>query len=231
MTAVHAVTGEIVEVLTEEQARRLIARINGTAAEMIDLIEHAWLGRAWVALSYPTWDALCEAEIQFPNMDRDRRREVVGSLRQIGMSTRAIGSAVGVDQRTVAADLRGAENSAPPEITGTDGKTYSSSPPPGDDGAVDFHAAPEESDEDPAPRPTPSSPKLPKSDHQKVVDAVVRCDSSLEKFLDMDPDSFLEFDPNEWELVQFLVRRSSEVAGRIAEIGRRRRRAANGGNS
>lgn len=141
MTVVDTDTGEIVDVLSEEQARRIVARINGTAAELIELVEQAWTGRAWVALGYASWDELCKHEIEMPRLDRERRRELVGSLRQIGMSTRAIGSATGVDHSTVSRDTAGGANATPepapaPEpkpVTGTDGKRYPAPKPPSED--------------------------------------------------------------------------------------------------
>ena len=50
--------------------------------------------------------------------------EVVGELRAAGMSTRAIGDAVGVDPQTVLNDLGRVENSTPVAVVGLDGKTY-----------------------------------------------------------------------------------------------------------
>lgn len=76
----------------------------------------------------------------------------------------------------------------------------------------------------PPPAPTPPAPRLPKSPHTIAVNTVIQADSAIEKFLAIDIDAFQSFDEAEWEVVQFLVRRSSEVAGRIAEAGRRRRR-------
>lgn len=120
----------VVTDLSVEQARRVIARINGTTAELVELIELAWTGRAWLALGYESWAALCDAEIQVPQLDRERRVEMIGALRSVGMSTRAIGAATGVNDRTVRRDLNsGAANAAPDEpITGVDGKSYPPAP-------------------------------------------------------------------------------------------------------
>jgi len=46
-------------------------------------------------------------------LPRDEREIVVSALRDDGMSLRAIGSALGVDDKTVRNDLAGAEKSAP----------------------------------------------------------------------------------------------------------------------
>lgn len=45
-------------------------------------------------------------------------------MRSEGMSTRAIGSALGTSEGTVRNDLAGAQDYAPAPVTGTDGKTY-----------------------------------------------------------------------------------------------------------
>ncbi len=53
------------------------------------------------------------------------RHEAVAGLRGAGMSTRAIGSALGVSHQTVANDLAsGVKSLTPEEIVGTDGKRY-----------------------------------------------------------------------------------------------------------
>lgn len=83
-----------------------------------------WEARAWTELGYETWDALVAGEwsrsIVLP---RPERREVVGRLRQEGMSTRAIASAVGTDHSTVVRDLQSTGADAPVEVTSLDGRT------------------------------------------------------------------------------------------------------------
>lgn len=56
----------------------------------------------------------------------EERHEVVASMREIGMSTRAIASATGNDRKTIMADAREVVQNGPPAtdrpaITGTDG--------------------------------------------------------------------------------------------------------------
>lgn len=75
------------------------------------------MSRAWSVLGYGSWDEYCTREfgtarLQLP---REDRREVVASLRDSGLSTRAIASAVGIDQKTVRNDL--AEAPAGEEIS------------------------------------------------------------------------------------------------------------------
>lgn len=100
-----------------------------------DLIE-AWRQRDWVTLGYESWDHMCEVEFDGARISLpvDERRELVGDLRAEGMSTRAIGSAIGVSKDTVHRDLSAGvsdETPAPAEpVTGLDGKVYSLVPPP-----------------------------------------------------------------------------------------------------
>ena len=56
---------------------------------------------------------------------------MVTSLREAGLSTRAIASAIGASRNTVKEDLREVGQSDPPErrITGSDGKSYAPTRP------------------------------------------------------------------------------------------------------
>lgn len=99
--------------LSADEARACIERIRETAVTVHDARERlrewvarAYLGRAWVALGYASWDALCDAELGDDRMrlPRSERQELVASLREQGMSTRAIGSALGVSHMTVERD-------------------------------------------------------------------------------------------------------------------------------
>lgn len=127
VTLVNAETGEIV-LMSEVEARHLVDQINATADRLADLAIEAYTGRAWLSLGYASWEAFTAAEIQLPKLGRDERRELVASLRSAGMSTRAIGSAIGVSDGTVRNDIgSGAQNYAPEQpdkVVGADGKTY-----------------------------------------------------------------------------------------------------------
>lgn len=115
-------------VLSAEQARVLTDRIRTTLQVGHALIIEAFQGSAWSVLGYGTWDAYCAGEFagaRMVRLDREQRREIVAEMRQAGMSSRAIASSLGVDQKTVINDLpAGEESSSPALITGTDGKTY-----------------------------------------------------------------------------------------------------------
>lgn len=141
--------------LSEEEARSITAQIRDSIQVACQLIAKAYQGRVWLALGYETWDSYLHAEfgagpLQVP---REDRTAMVTSLRDAGMSTRAIAAAAGVDQSTVVRDLRaGDANASPgeaPKATGLDGKQYPRSrprvDPPGttDGSAVDDAAVPD----------------------------------------------------------------------------------------
>lgn len=115
--------------MTAETARELTDRIKTYVEQAWKLIEQAYTSRAWVALDYGSWDDYCATEFDRARIrvPREERSAVVASMREIGMSTRAIAAATGVDDRTVRRDL-GAANAAPEVVTGRDGKTYPPKP-------------------------------------------------------------------------------------------------------
>lgn len=93
--------------LAAVEARAITDRIKATVSDAWDLIEQAYAARVWDALGYDSWDHYCLTEFGTTRLrlPRDERREVVASMREVGMSTRAIASAVGVDAKTVRTDL------------------------------------------------------------------------------------------------------------------------------
>ncbi|MGW0245514.1 hypothetical protein ACWDYH_02630 [Nocardia goodfellowii] len=126
-SAENLATGETV---TAETARELTDRIRSHVEAAWELIQQAYLTRAWAALGYDSWDDYCvrefdRARIRIP---REERAEVVASLREIGMSTRAIAAATGVSKGTIQNDLSGGQNCPPDAVTGADGKTYQPKP-------------------------------------------------------------------------------------------------------
>ncbi len=113
------------EPLTRDEARSLTDQIRTGLTELLPLIAEAYERRAWLALEYATWDAYCDAELRGVRVPVGHRHEAVAGLRGAGMSTRAIGSALGVSHQTVANDLAsGVKSLTPEEIVGTDGKRY-----------------------------------------------------------------------------------------------------------
>lgn len=135
MTLVNAETGEVVTVdLSEDEARDLTDQIASDLTGVWELIKQAYIGRAWNALYYSSWDEYCREEFGASRLrlPSEERREVVGSLRDAGLSIRAIAAATGTSSGTVHSDLSaGVQNRTPADqkgapVTGTDGKTYPS---------------------------------------------------------------------------------------------------------
>lgn len=139
---VDVLSGEVLtEALTSEQARELTEQIAVGLAGTWQLVKAAYNGRAWLALGYATWDDYCGQEFGGSRitLPREERAETVQSLRDAGLSIRAIASATGTSKDTVHRALReGVSNETPggpsepdvaPPITGTDGKTYRSANP------------------------------------------------------------------------------------------------------
>ncbi len=129
---------------TAEAARQLTDRIKVALEGTWILIQEAYHSRAWDALGYGSWDEYCTREFGTSRLrlPREERQEVVISLRESGMSTRAIAAATGISQGTVQNDLAGEQNYSPaagngesPKVTGADGRSYPSrssswQPPP-----------------------------------------------------------------------------------------------------
>lgn len=115
-------------------ARARIDRIKSHVTAAWDDIITAYRERDWLALGYATWYDLCEREFGGARiaLPLDDRREVVAELTGAGMSTRAIGAALGVDHKTVVNDRNATGESSPvaePEtITGLDGKVRPTRP-------------------------------------------------------------------------------------------------------
>lgn len=114
MTLVNTETGELIEPMDADAARRLTERIRIAAANYTDakakvlqLVDEAKAGGAHIALGYKSWTAyLSDVLSDEPlRLAREDRRELVTHLADQGMSTRAIAPIVGAHHTTVAADL------------------------------------------------------------------------------------------------------------------------------
>jgi hypothetical protein len=128
-------TADLDTLITAEDAEARIERVRQHLSDaMADLVE-LFNGRAWITLGYDSWADLCAAQFNGVriSLPRDERAEVVQELSGAGMSTRAIGSALGVGKSTISDDLAGVRNRTPERdldpgevktITGLDGKTY-----------------------------------------------------------------------------------------------------------
>lgn len=112
---------------THEEARALTDRIKIAVEGTWQLIREAYTSRTWAVLGYDTWDTYCTAEFGDTRLrlPREERQEVVASLRDSGLSTRAIASATAMSEATVRRDLFAtASNDAVANVTGVNGKTY-----------------------------------------------------------------------------------------------------------
>jgi hypothetical protein len=131
--AEHAAT-ELPTQATAEQARELTDRIKVAVEATWELVKTAYVTRAWTALGYSSWDDYCTREFgnQRIRLPREERQEVVASLRESGMSIRAISSATGTSVGTVAGHLGSSVQNRTVEqqaITGSNGKTYQPTQP------------------------------------------------------------------------------------------------------
>ncbi len=116
-------------VTTKAQARRLTDFIKMKLIQTWESVVDAYRGRAWEALGYESWDDYCASE--FPTsrlrLPREERAEVISSLRESGLSQRAISAATGLSKGTVQNVLSGGQN-CPPDIGHVDGQSIPGAP-------------------------------------------------------------------------------------------------------
>lgn len=114
--------------MSASEARARVDRVRLAVSQAREDLVSLWREHAWLSLGYASWDELCDAEFGVRMaLPREERREVVADLRAEGMSTRAIGSALGIADQTVRADmvrLREITQSdpTPARITSLDGR-------------------------------------------------------------------------------------------------------------
>lgn len=100
--------------------------------QTLGVIAEAYREQDHLTLGYDTWQAYIDAEFgaERLRLTPEHRRKAVEELRLSGLSTRAIGAAVGVSHPTVIADMKASGGQdLPPEVTGIDGKTYAAKSP------------------------------------------------------------------------------------------------------
>jgi hypothetical protein len=122
------------ELATQELARARAARIRAgiqTYLHTLADVSAAYAQRDWTALGYADWQSYVDGEYgaERLRLSPEHRQKAVAELRLAGMSTRAIGSALGVSKDTVARELAGVSSATPVEIQGADGKTYAATRP------------------------------------------------------------------------------------------------------
>ena len=123
------VDAEVVEddaPLSTADARALTDRIRVNLDGLWEMVIEAFKRGAHRALGYSSWDEYCEIEfgsnrIRLP---REERREAVRSMREHGMSIRAVAAATNLGIGTIHREAAGVPNGTPASL-GADGKTYS----------------------------------------------------------------------------------------------------------
>lgn len=116
--------------LTESDARELTDQIAEGLADVHSLIVQAWEGRVWEPLGFETWDAWIDANFRGLQLrpPREQRDEVVQSMREAGMSMRAISQATDLSYSTVQRVAPAGDPNGSPEessnVVGLDGKSY-----------------------------------------------------------------------------------------------------------
>jgi len=92
---------------SSSDARVLTDRIRAGLEGVFELIKSAYSGFAWKALGYSSWDEYVQRE--FGNLylrpPREEREEIVSSMRDAGMSIRAIATATQLSYGTVQSDI------------------------------------------------------------------------------------------------------------------------------
>lgn len=120
-------TADLNFVMTADDAAVRLDRVRTHVEQAWDDLIALHSGRAWFALGYESWDALCDGELGGARiaLPREDRREVVGQMREAGMSIPAIASATGASIGTIHNDLselKGSGRDLPTAVTGLDGK-------------------------------------------------------------------------------------------------------------
>lgn len=128
-------TGELVNLLDATEARVLTDRIKVGIESIWFLVVEAYERRAWAILGYISWDEYCTREFGSSRLrlPAEEREQVIHSLRDAGLSIRAIASATGTGTRQVQEAIASSTvddevcSETTPEsekVTGTDGKKY-----------------------------------------------------------------------------------------------------------
>lgn len=114
--------------LDADEAQELVDRIKGGIQVIWEDVTALYLGQGWLALGYQSWDEMSESEFAGARLriPREQRQQTVSMLHDHGLSTRAIGSVLGISKDTAARDLTDlpVSDETPAAIVGQDGKTY-----------------------------------------------------------------------------------------------------------
>lgn len=108
-TIVHSPqTSVSVDQLSSEAARELTDQIRTGLEGVFHLIKAAYRGRAWSALGFASWDdyVLREFGNLYLRPPLEERSEVIKSMREAGMSVRAIATATQLSKNTVHREIQ-----------------------------------------------------------------------------------------------------------------------------
>ncbi len=97
------------------EARARVDRIKVGVEAVWQLIIESYQARDWEALGYASWDDMCTREFGTSRLrlPREERAETVQSLRDAGLSLRAIAAATGDSVTTVRREVAGVPNGTP----------------------------------------------------------------------------------------------------------------------
>ena len=103
------------------EARAITDQIRAGLEQVWELVERAYLQRAWLALGHASWDDYCAAEFDTDRLQIPRRErpQVVAMLRQAGLSIRAIAAATDLSVGTVHRAIEAAAPESAPVPNGT----------------------------------------------------------------------------------------------------------------
>lgn len=108
-------------------ARELTDKIRAGLEGVFELIKAAYIGFAWSSLGYSSWDEYVQRE--FGNLylrpPREDREEIISSMRDVGMSIRAIAAATQLSRGTVGNEIAaqsGVQNWTPEHADAADGQ-------------------------------------------------------------------------------------------------------------
>ncbi len=168
-----------VPISTLEEARARADRIRvgiGVVAGLQEDIVTAYQRRDWAQLDYGTWEEYVAGEFggHHVRLPRPQRQEIVARLHEEGLSTRAIGVALGVDQRTVRRDLPAETDTVP--VVGVDGKSYTATGKPS-------------AEADTESGPAGSSPPRRRALHAEAAEAAATLDAALSRWDAVTADS------------------------------------------
>jgi len=177
---------DIVQAPNTEEARARADRIRSgmrVLAEWQQDVIAAYAARDWEALDYESWDAYLDGEYgeHRVRLPREQRREIVAGMSAAGMSTRAIGAAVGVDHKTVVNDraATGEFSPVPETVLSLDGRERPSARPapaenfwdePGADEVIDAELVDE-----------PARPEPPKQKRRPLPEALTDAGRDLSR--------------------------------------------------